>query len=69
MNLEHKKEGREAELVILVWELKTIGKINEAMRMDEVAKEISGENGRLEDGKGKGEWLTDKSSVPLITCF
>lgn len=54
MSLEHKKEGREAEVSDFSLGIKTIGKINEAMRMDEVAKEISGENGRLEGGEGRG---------------
>lgn len=68
MSLEHKKEGREAEVGDLSLGIKTIGEINEAMRMDEVAKEIRGENGRLEGGEQRGR-VIDKCSVSIITCF
>lgn len=54
MSLEHKKEGRVAEVGDLSLGIKTIGEMNKAMRMDEVAKEISGENGRLEGGEERG---------------
>lgn len=47
MSLEHKKEARGAEAGDLGLGVYPIGEMNEAMRMDETAKETSG-NGRLE---------------------
>lgn len=54
MSLEHKKEARGAEAGDLGLGVYPIGEMNEAMRMDEIAKATSG-NGRLERDREGGK--------------
>lgn len=69
VSLEHKKEAREAE----VGDLGFIEEMNETMRIDEIAKESSGETGRLDTGRQRQrQRQTERGKIGLyifLNCF